>query len=62
MEQEGRLKEPGSVEHSEHFELTFVSGTQRAPSGVLYNVREIDRDVMRVFWLSSSMTQMLISY
>ena len=49
MEQDGRLKEPGSVEHSEHFELTFVSGTQRAPSGVLYNVREIDRDVMRVF-------------
>ena len=41
MEQEGRLKEPGSVEHSEHYELTFVSGTQRAPSGVLYSVREM---------------------
>ena len=48
MEQVGRLIGPGSVKHSENFELTFVSGTQRAPSGVLYNVREIDYDVMRV--------------
>ena len=48
MEQVGRMIGPGSVEHSEHFELTYVSGTQGVPTGVVYSVTEIDCNVMRI--------------
>ena len=48
MEQVDRLIEPGSVSYSKHFELTFVSGTQRTHFGDFCNVRRINCEVMRV--------------
>ena len=48
MEQVNHMVEPGSVSYSKHFELTFVSGTQRTDEGDFYDVRRIDSTLMGV--------------
>ena len=48
MEQVNHMVEPGSVSYSKHFELTFVSGTQKTHLGDFCNVRRIDSTLMGV--------------
>ena len=48
MEQVNHMVELGSVTYSEHFELTFVSGTQKTHLGDFCNVRRIDCELMGV--------------
>ena len=48
MEQVNHMVEPGSVSYSKHFELTFVSGTQKTYEGDFYDVRRINSTLMKV--------------